>query len=42
MIDDKRIEDDEAAPVLSAHKQAMFGINLCEINRKLMVVNPTF
>ena len=40
--DDKKIEDDEAGPVLPPQKQLCFGINLCEINRKLVAVNPIF
>ncbi|XP_046441364.1 UPF0547 protein C16orf87 homolog [Daphnia pulex] len=40
--DEKKIEDDEAGPVLPLHKQLCLGINLCEINRKLVAVNPIF
>ncbi|XP_045024708.1 UPF0547 protein C16orf87 homolog isoform X2 [Daphnia magna] len=42
LIDEKKIEDDEAGPILPAHKQLCLGINLCEINRKLVAVNPIF
>lgn len=42
LIDDKKIEDDEAGPILSPQKQLCMGINLCEINRKLVAVNPVF
>ena len=42
LIDDKKIEDDEAPPVLSAQKQIQMTINLSEINRKLITVNPVF
>ena len=39
---DKKIEDDESGPMLSAQKQISLGINLSEINRKLIAVNPVF
>ncbi len=42
LIDEKKIEDDEAGPVVPAHKQLCLGINLSEINRKLIAVNPMF
>jgi len=42
LYDDKKIEDDETGPILSAHKQISLGINLSEINRKLIAVNPVF
>ena len=42
LYDDKKIEDDEAGPILSAQKQISLGINLSEINRKLIAVNPVF
>ncbi|XP_057376445.1 UPF0547 protein C16orf87 homolog isoform X1 [Daphnia carinata] len=42
LIDEKKIEDDEAGPVVPAHKQLCLGINLSEINRKLIAVNPIF
>jgi hypothetical protein len=40
LYDDKKIEDDEAGPILSTQKQISLGINLSEINRKLIAVNP--
>lgn len=42
LIDDKKIEDDEAGPTILPHKQICMGINLSEINRKLVAVNPIF
>ena len=42
IIDDKKIEEDETPPVLSAQKQLHMSINLSEINRKLYTVNPVF
>jgi len=42
LIDDKKIEDDETPPILSAQKQIQMSINLSEINRKLYTVNPVF
>ena len=42
LIDEKKIEDDEAGPTLSAQKQISLGINLSEINRKLIAVNHVF
>lgn len=42
LIDDKKIEDDEAIPALTIQKQKVLGISLCEINRKLLAVNPIF
>lgn len=42
LIDEKKIEDDEVGPTILSHKQLYMGINLCEINRKLVAVNPIF
>jgi hypothetical protein len=40
VYDDKKIEDDEAMPPVSAAKQAQMAVQLLEINRKLIGVNP--
>ena len=40
VYDDKKIEDDEAMPPVSAAKQAQMSVQLLEINRKLIGVNP--